>query len=131
MRAADIIMKKRNGDVLSHEEIRFFIEGYVSGDIPDYQAASWLMAVYFQGMTSEETGDLTKLMMHSGRVLDLSSLQGPLADKHSTGGVGDKTSLILAPVAAACGLQVPMMSGRAWGTPEGLLINWSLSKGTM
>ncbi len=129
MRAADLIMKKRDGQVLSYGELRFFIEGYVAGEIPDYQAASWLMAVYFKGMSAEETGNLTKLMMHSGKVLDLSSLKGPLVDKHSTGGVGDKTSLILAPVAAACGVQVPMMSGRALGHTGGTLDKLESLKG--
>lgn len=121
MRTADIIMKKRNGGKLTEEELRFFIKGYVSGEVPDYQASAWLMAVYFQGMDAEETGLLTRLMMESGRVMDLSGLKGPLVDKHSTGGVGDKTSLILAPLAAACGAQIPMMSGRALGHTGGTL----------
>jgi pyrimidine-nucleoside phosphorylase len=121
MRATDIIMKKRNGSELIQEEIEFLISGYVCGDIPDYQMAAWLMAVFFRGMTPKETGELTRLMMASGSVLDLTSLNGPLIDKHSTGGVGDKTSLILAPVAAVCGLQVPMMSGRALGHTGGTL----------
>jgi len=129
MRTADIIMKKRNGGTLSEEELRFFIDGYVSGEIPDYQASAWLMAVYFRGMTPEETGLLTRLMMESGKVLDLSDLKGPLADKHSTGGVGDKTSLILAPLAAACGVQVPMMSGRALGHTGGTLDKLESVKG--
>jgi pyrimidine-nucleoside phosphorylase len=129
MRAADIIIKKRNGGTLSETELRFFIDGYVNGDIPDYQAASWLMAVFFRGMNPEETGELTRLMMQSGTVLDLSSLKGPLIDKHSTGGVGDKTSLILAPIAAACGLQVPMMSGRALGHTGGTLDKLESLKG--
>ncbi len=129
MRAVDIIMKKRNGESLSYEELSFLIEGYVSGDIPDYQMSSWLMSVYFSGMTPRETGDLTALMMRSGEVLDLSSLEGPLVDKHSTGGVGDKTSFILAPVAAACGIQVPMMSGRALGHTGGTLDKLESLKG--
>ena len=129
MRTADIIMKKRNGGILSEEELRFFIDGYSCGEIPDYQAAAWLMAVYFQGMNSEETGLLTKLMMESGKVMDLSDLAGPLVDKHSTGGVGDKTSLILAPLAAACGVQVPMMSGRALGHTGGTLDKLESIKG--
>ena len=129
MRTADIIMKKRNGGELSEAELQFLISGYVKGDIPDYQAAAWLMAVFFQGMTPAETGVLTRLMMESGAVLDLSALSGPLIDKHSTGGVGDKTSLILAPVVAACGLQVPMMSGRALGHTGGTLDKLESVKG--
>ena len=129
MRAADIIMKKRDGGELTEAEIQFLISGYVQGDIPDYQVSAWLMAVFFQGMTPSETGVLTRLMMESGAVLDLSSLSGPLVDKHSTGGVGDKTSLILAPVAAACGLQIPMMSGRALGHTGGTLDKLESVKG--
>ncbi len=129
MRTADIIMKKRNGGILSEEELRFFIDGYSCGDIPDYQAAAWLMAVFFQGMTPDETGLLTRLMMESGKVMDLRDLTGPLVDKHSTGGVGDKTSLILAPLAAACGVQVPMMSGRALGHTGGTLDKLESIKG--
>lgn len=121
MRAVEIIMKKRDGGILSAEEIRFLVDGYVRGEIPDYQVASWLMAVFQRGMTPEETAVLTRTMIDSGEVLDLGGLSGPLVDKHSTGGVGDKISLILAPVAAACGLQVPMMSGRALGHTGGTL----------
>ncbi|WP_028972450.1 thymidine phosphorylase [Spirochaeta cellobiosiphila] len=121
MRAVEIIMKKRDGKALSEEELRFLIEGYVSGDIPEYQVSAWLMAVYFKGMTPEETGYLTKLMIESGDVFDLSGIEGPFVDKHSTGGVGDKVSLILAPLAASCGLKVPMMSGRALGHTGGTL----------
>ncbi|MDA3956099.1 thymidine phosphorylase [Oceanispirochaeta sp.] len=129
MRIVDIIMKKRDGAALTEEELRFFINGSVSGDIPDYQVSAWLMAVYFQGMNAEETGLLTRLMMESGKVMDLSDLAGPLVDKHSTGGVGDKTSLILAPLAAACGAQVPMMSGRALGHTGGTLDKLESVKG--
>jgi pyrimidine-nucleoside phosphorylase len=121
MRAVDIIMKKRDGLELSREEIAFIVNGYVSGDIPEYQISSWLMAVFFKGMSFRETADLTELMLRSGSVMDLSGLAGPFVDKHSTGGVGDKVSLILAPLAAACGLQVPMMSGRALGHTGGTL----------
>lgn len=121
MRAVDLIVKKRGAQALSAEEIRFFVDGYVRGDIPDYQVSAFLMAVYFNGMTGEESGALTRAMIDSGTTMDLSSLAGPLVDKHSTGGVGDKVSLILAPVAAACGLQVPMMSGRALGHTGGTL----------
>ncbi|MFP4382606.1 MAG: thymidine phosphorylase [Spirochaetia bacterium] len=121
MRALDIILKKRDGFELSREEIQFIITGYVDGSIPEYQVSSWLMAVYFQGMSERETGFLTREMIESGKTLDLSGLPGPFVDKHSTGGVGDKVSLILAPLAASCGLTVPMMSGRALGHTGGTL----------
>jgi pyrimidine-nucleoside phosphorylase len=121
MRASDLIAKKRNGEGLSREELHFLVEGYVSGTIPDYQISAWLMAVYFQGMTRDEAADLTQEMIDSGQTIDLSGLAGPLIDKHSTGGVGDKVSLILAPLAASFGLQVPMMSGRALGHTGGTL----------
>ncbi|MDC7223370.1 MAG: thymidine phosphorylase [Spirochaetales bacterium] len=121
MRMTDLILKKRSGAALTEGEINFLIKGYVSEEIPPYQISAWLMAVYFQGMTFEETGYLTRAMIKSGKVFDLSSLNGPLVDKHSTGGVGDKISLILAPLAAACGVQVPMMSGRALGHTGGTL----------
>ncbi len=130
MRAVDIIMKKRGsilnpqGASLTKEEIEFLINGYVSGSIPDYQISSWLMAVYFNGMTFEETATLTDVMLHSGDVIELegfNGLTGPFVDKHSTGGVGDKISLPLAPVIAANGVYVPMMSGRALGHTGGTL----------
>jgi pyrimidine-nucleoside phosphorylase len=121
MRAVDIIARKRDGLKLDEAEIRFLVKGYVSGEIPDYQVSAWLMAVYLQSMDSDETGYLTRAMIDSGTVMDLSTLVGPLVDKHSTGGVGDKLSLILAPMAAACGLQIPMMSGRALGHTGGTL----------
>jgi len=121
MRAVDVIQRKRNGEELSAEEISFFVDGYTRGDIPDYQASALTMAVYFRGMTSAETVALTGAMMRTGEVLDLSDLPGPKADKHSTGGVGDKTSLILAPLAAACGAYVPMISGRGLGHTGGTL----------
>lgn len=130
MRATDIIMKKRGirgkneSTTLTREEISFLIKGYVSGEIPDYQISSWLMAVYFNGMTFEETGILTDCMLHSGDVISLhgkDGLTGPFIDKHSTGGVGDKISLPLAPIVASCGIQDPMMSGRALGHTGGTL----------
>ena len=140
MRATDIIMKKRGTKIrteeggqtlfgsttLSAEEIAFLVKGYVDGTIPDYQISAFLMAVYFNGMTFEETGILTDCMLHSGNVIQLhgyekDGLKGPFVDKHSTGGVGDKISLPLAPIAACCGIQVPMMSGRALGHTGGTL----------
>lgn len=121
MRALDLIVKKRNGESLSQEEISFLIRGYVDGSIPEYQVSAFLMAVFFAGMTPEETGYLTREMIDSGETIDLSSLSGTFVDKHSTGGVGDKVSLILAPLAAACGAQVPMMSGRSLGHTGGTL----------
>ena len=121
MRAVEVITKTRAGQELSEAEIRFLIEGYTKGEIPDYQMSAWTMAVFFQGMTFNETGFLTRAMIDSGDVLHLDGVPGPLVDKHSTGGVGDKISLILAPLAAACGLRVPMMSGRALGHTGGTL----------
>src|SRR5712691_1023756 len=121
MRAVDVILKKRGGHELTPEEIAFFVEGYTRGAIPDYQASALAMAVFFAGMTAGETVALTEAMMHTGEVLDFSELPGPKADKHSTGGVGDKTSLILAPLAAACGVYVPMISGRGLGHTGGTL----------
>ncbi|MDR1588429.1 MAG: thymidine phosphorylase [Treponema sp.] len=121
MRAVDIIMNKRAGKELSREEIQFLIGGYVAGEIPDYQVSAWAMAVFFQGMSPAETAALTGVMLKSGAVMDLSGVPGPLVDKHSTGGVGDKTSLILAPLVASLGVRDPMMSGRALGHTGGTL----------
>jgi pyrimidine-nucleoside phosphorylase len=121
MRAVDIIAGKRDGKELSREEIKFLIDGYVAGSIPDYQISAWAMAVFFRGMTPDETAALTDVMLKSGSTIDLSGIPGPLVDKHSTGGVGDKTSLILAPLAAALGIRDPMMSGRALGHTGGTL----------
>ncbi len=121
LRTVDIIAAKRNGAVLTEKQIETFIKGYADGSIPDYQAAAWCMAVFLKGMSPEETGFLTRAMIHSGDIINLSGLKGPFVDKHSTGGVGDKISLILAPLAAACGLKVPMMSGRALGHTGGTL----------
>jgi pyrimidine-nucleoside phosphorylase len=121
MRVVDIIQVKRDGGALRREEIEHFVAGYVHGEIPDYQAAALAMAVYFRGMSAPETLALTESMMKSGSVLDFSDLPGPKADKHSTGGVGDKTSLIVAPLAAACGVFVPMISGRGLAHTGGTL----------
>ncbi len=121
MRAVDVIQRKRDGLELSREEIDFLIRGYAEGRIPDYQASALAMAVFFRGMTPAETVALTESMMRTGEVLDFRDLPGPKVDKHSTGGVGDKTSLILAPLAAACGVTVPMISGRGLGHTGGTL----------
>lgn len=119
MRMYDIIHKKRDGGILTREEISFFVEGYTSGDIPDYQAAALMMAIYFRGMTSAETAVLTECMAASGDVLDLSRFKNMSVDKHSTGGVGDKTSLIVGPTVAYLGGKVTKMSGRGLGHTGG------------
>jgi len=121
IRAIDVIRKKRDGVELSRAEIDALIGGYTRGEIPDYQVSAWLMAVLWKGMTRGETASLTDSMLRSGEVLDFSDLSAPKVDKHSTGGVGDKTSLVLAPVAAAGGLLVPMISGRGLGHTGGTL----------
>ncbi len=121
MRMYDIIQKKRDGFELTEEEIKFFINGYVNGTIPDYQASALAMAIYFRGMSDREITDLTLAMAHSGDVLDLSPVGGITVDKHSTGGVGDKTTLIVAPVVAALGLKVAKMSGRGLGHTGGTI----------
>jgi pyrimidine-nucleoside phosphorylase len=121
MRTVDLIQRKRDGEELAPEEIEFLVDGYTSGDIPDYQMSSFLMAVFFSGMSDREVSRLTECMLRSGDTVDLSAIPGVKVDKHSTGGVGDKTSLIVAPLAAAAGVVVPMMSGRALGHTGGTL----------
>ena len=119
MNTVDIITRKRNGCELSDEEIRHMVMNYTEGELPDYQMAAFLMAVYFKGMSRAETVALTRIMKNSGDVVDLSRISGIKADKHSTGGVGDKTTLIVGPVAAACGVTVAKMSGRGLGFTGG------------
>jgi len=121
LRPQDVIRKKRDGTRLSREEIEFFVRGVVDGEFTDYQASALLMAIFLNGMDEEETEILTQAMLHSGEILDLSDIPFPEADKHSTGGVGDKTSLVIAPLAAAAGLCVPMISGRGLGHTGGTL----------
>src|SRR5213082_1661439 len=121
MRAVDLIRKKRDSGELSREEINFLVSGYTRGEIPDYQMAAWLMAVWIRGMNRSELAALTEVMLYSGEVLNHSEIRGKKVDKHSTGGIGDKTSLILAPIVAAGGLTVPMISGRGLGHTGGTL----------
>jgi len=121
MRAVDLIRRKRDSGELTREEIEELIAAYTRGDVPDYQMSAWLMAVVLRGMSRPEIAALTEAMLHSGRVLDFSGLSGRKVDKHSTGGVGDKTSLVIAPIVAAGGLKVPMISGRGLGHSGGTL----------
>ena len=121
MRAVDIITRKCNRNELTKEEIYFFINGFTRGDIPDYQAAAWAMAIMLIGMSMRETTDLTLAMANSGEILDISCAVPIAVDKHSTGGVGDKTTLVVEPTVAACGLPVAKMSGRGLGFSGGTL----------
>jgi pyrimidine-nucleoside phosphorylase len=121
LRAVDLIQRKRDGGALGPQEIDFFVRGYASGAVPDYQAAALTMAIFFRGMEPAEISALTDSMRRTGQTLDLSDIPGPKVDKHSTGGVGDKTSLVVAPLAAACGVYVPMISGRGLGHTGGTL----------
>jgi pyrimidine-nucleoside phosphorylase len=122
IRAADLIERKRNGDELSDEELAELVLGYTRGDVPDYQMAAWCMAVYFKGLSGRETHALTDAMIRSGETLDLAAALGRrVVDKHSTGGVGDKTSLAVGPIVAACGVPLGKMSGRGLGHTGGTL----------
>src|SRR3982075_3573902 len=121
MRTVDLIQRKRNGEELSPDEITFLVNGYTQGEIPDYQVSAFLMAVFFSGMTDREVSAFTDAMIRTGETVDLSAIPSLKVDKHSTGGVGDKTSLISAPLAAAAGVVVPMISGRALGHTGGTL----------
>ena len=138
MNPVEIIKIKRHKKTLTKEQLKYFIEGFIQGSVTDYQMSAFLMAVYFNGMNEEETFNLTEIMLNSGKIVDLSFIKSPKIDKHSTGGVGDKTSLTLAPIAASCGICVPMISGRGLGHTGGTLdklesipgfnVNYSIEK---
>ena len=130
MRIYDLIAKKRDGGTHDRAELETIVNGYVSGEVTDYQMAAWMMAVYLRGMTDAETAELTDVMAHSGVMVDLSPIPGIKVDKHSTGGVGDKTTLVIAPIAAACGVKIAKMSGRGLGHTGGTIDKMESVPGT-